>query len=219
MNMKLEFTNGKQIESGIIYGIGQNYAEHARELGGEVPKDPVVFIKPGSALLADGGTVLMPEFSDNVHHEVELVIVLGKDCSNVSREDAADYIAGFAIGIDVTLRDIQFKAKEKGHPWSVAKGFRTSAPISKIIPYSEINDTNHTFQLELYVNDEQRQCDKTSKMERQPDLLIEYLSSVFDLRKGDMIYTGTPKGVSKLNSGDKVKAVLKDFLELNINIR
>jgi 2-keto-4-pentenoate hydratase/2-oxohepta-3-ene-1,7-dioic acid hydratase in catechol pathway len=217
--MILKFTDGSDLESGTIYGIGQNYAEHARELGGEIPKDPVVFIKPGSALLEDGGTVLLPDFSENVHHEVELVIVLGRDCSNVKKENASEYIAGFAVGIDVTLRDVQSGAKQKGHPWAVAKGFRTSAPISKIIPFSEIGNTNHVFQLELYVNGEQRQFDKTDKMERQADLLIEYLSSVFDLKKGDMIFTGTPKGVSKLNSGDKVKAVLTDYLELNINIK
>ncbi len=217
--MILKFTDGNELESGTIYGIGQNYAEHARELGGEVPKDPVVFIKPGSALLEDGGTVLLPDFSENVHHEVELVVVLGRDCSNIKKEDAGEYIAGFAVGIDVTLRDVQSRAKEKGHPWAVAKGFRRSAPISKIIPFSEIGNTNHVFQLELYVNGEQRQFDKTDKMERQADLLVEYLSSVFDLRKGDLIFTGTPKGVSKLNSGDKVKAVLTNYLELNINIK
>ena len=114
---------------------------------------------------------------------MELVVVLGRDCSNIKKEDAGEYIAGFAVGIDVTLRDVQSRAKEKGHPWAVAKGFRRSAPISKIIPFSEIGNTNHVFQLELYVNGEQRQFDKTDKMERQADLLVEYLSSVFDLRK------------------------------------
>jgi 2-keto-4-pentenoate hydratase/2-oxohepta-3-ene-1,7-dioic acid hydratase in catechol pathway len=146
------FTDGTKIEVGTMYCIGKNYEKHAKEMGGDVPKDPVVFIKPPAAYISDGSDVILPDFSENVHHEVELVVVIGKDCSNVSRKEARNVIAGYGIGIDVTLRDIQQKAKEKGHPWAVAKGFVTSAPISKIIPADEFGSEIPFFDVKLEIN-------------------------------------------------------------------
>lgn len=198
-------TDGTTLEAGTIYGIGKNYAAHAREMGGEVPASPMVFLKPPAALVQDGGTVVCPAFSANLHHEVEMVVVIGEDCQDVPANDAKSVIAGYGLGLDMTLRDLQHAAKQQGSPWAVAKGFRTSAPISRILPatlFTHIPD----FDLELSVNNEGRQKSSTKLMERSVATLIEYLSSVFTLRKGDSIYTGTPEGVGQVVSGDVLTA-------------
>ncbi|MBD1206905.1 MAG: fumarylacetoacetate hydrolase family protein [Ignavibacteria bacterium] len=199
------FTDGTTLEAGTIYGIGKNYAAHAREMGGEVPASPMVFLKPPAALVQDGGTVVCPAFSANLHHEVEMVVVIGEDCQDVPANDAKSVIAGYGLGLDMTLRDLQHAAKQQGSPWAVAKGFRTSAPISRILPaalFTHIPD----FDLELSVNNVGRQKSSTKLMERSVATLIEYLSSVFTLRKGDSIYTGTPEGVGQVVPGDVLTA-------------
>jgi 5-carboxymethyl-2-hydroxymuconate isomerase len=201
------FTDGSTLEAGTIFGIGKNYAAHAREMGGEVPASPMVFLKPPAALLADGGTVVCPAFSTNLHYEVEMVVVIGEDCADVPASKAASVIAGYGLGIDMTLRDVQAAAKQDGSPWAVAKGFRTSAPISRIIPaslFSSIPD----FTLDLAVNGTTRQQSSTTYMERSVAVLVEYLSAVFTLRKGDCIYTGTPEGVGRVVAGDVVTATM-----------
>lgn len=199
------FTDGTTLEAGTIYGIGKNYAAHAREMGGEVPASPMVFLKPPAALVQDGGTVVCPTFSTNLHHEVEMVVVIGEDCQDVPANEAKSVIAGYGLGLDMTLRDLQHAAKQQGSPWAVAKGFRTSAPISRILPaalFTHIPD----FDIELSVNNVGRQKSSTKLMERSVATLIEYLSSVFTLRKGDSIYTGTPEGVGQVVSGDVLEA-------------
>ncbi len=218
MDIEYTFTDGKKLAIGTIYCIGQNYEKHAKEMGGDVPKDPVVFIKPPAAFIPDGSAIILPDFSNNVHHEVELVVVIGKDCQSVNQSEAREYIAGYAVGIDVTLRDVQKSAKEKGKPWAVAKGFVTSAPISTIIPADEFGEDIPYFDLNLKVNGELRQSGNTQDMARPVGLLIEYLSKVFTLRKGDCIFTGTPEGVGKIQSGDKIKAELSDKVSLSINV-
>lgn len=214
----LYFTDGTKIEAGTMYGIGRNYSLHAKEMGGEVPEEPVIFIKPPCALLNNAGKIIPPIFSQLVHHEVELVAVIGKTCHNVAKSDVADYIAGFAVGIDVTLRDIQNKAKQKGEPWAVAKGFATSAPISEVIPFSEFSDPDFEFELELKVNNETRQRSTTKKMERQVSDLIQYLSGIFILERGDCIFTGTPEGVGPLKPGDEIRAELTGYAQLKVFI-
>ncbi|MFA6570811.1 MAG: fumarylacetoacetate hydrolase family protein [Bacteroidota bacterium] len=214
--MNLEFTNGNNLRIGTIYGIGKNYSDHIKEMGGAAPEEPLIFIKPSAAYLPDGGTILLPAISNNVHHEVELVIVIGKECVNIKKEDAYKYIAGYGIGIDVTMRDIQAKAKKEGNPWAVAKGFATSAPLSKIIPASEFNEQEPLFDIELKVNGVTKQKVSTKEMMRTASELIEYLSEVFGLYPGDCIYTGTPEGVGKISDGDELVALLngKEFLKV-----
>jgi 2-keto-4-pentenoate hydratase/2-oxohepta-3-ene-1,7-dioic acid hydratase in catechol pathway len=204
------------LPGGGFYGIGKNYAKHAREMGGVVPDEPIIFIKPPASYIQNGGTVILPGFSENVHHEVELVVVIGKDCANVSKENALDYVAGYAVGIDVTLRDIQNKAKTAGHPWAVSKGFVTSAPVSEIIPIEQTKDK--FFDIELKVNGEIRQAGTTRVMERSVETLIVYLSKVFTLRTGDAIFTGTPEGVGKILKGDQLHAELKGYVELDVSV-
>ncbi len=212
----LEFTNGETINIGTMFCIGQNYAKHIKEMGGIVTSDPTVFIKPPQALITDNEKIVLPDFSENVHHEVELVVVIGKDCDSVEPDEAIDYVAGFAVGIDVTLRDIQNNCKTNGKPWAVAKGFRTSAPISKIVPLNQIPSDMKYFDLELKVNGEIKQKGTTQEMERTVEELISYLSKVFSLRTGDIIFTGTPEGVGKINSGDTLTIDLSGLVSMTV---
>ncbi len=214
MDTYLIFTNGERLKLGTIYCIGKNYPAHIKEMGDAVPEDPVVFIKPPAAYMPDGSKIRLPAFSENIHHEVELVIVIGDNCSNVKDIEAGRYIAGYGVGVDLTLRDIQEKAKKEGNPWAVAKGFYGSAPLSKIVPAGDLNSLDPHFDLELKVNGVTRQRGNTGAMARRPAELISYLSAVFTLRTGDCIFTGTPEGVGPIVRGDKLEARLGEYAGL-----
>jgi 5-carboxymethyl-2-hydroxymuconate isomerase len=164
-----------------------------------------------------GSKVPIPSYSNNMHHEVELVVVIGKDCNNVSESDAMEYVSGFGVGIDFTLRDVQAKAKQSGLPWATAKSFFSSAPVSNIVPLDKIEDVDNCH-IELYVNDNLVQSGDSSDMQRSVAQLISYISHVFRLRKGDCIFTGTPQGVGPVISGDKLAAKLNDVITLDIEI-
>lgn len=194
-----------------VFCIGRNYVEHARELQNEVPDRPVVFLKPASSIIYDGDTIVLPSLSRDVHHEVELVAAIGKNGKNIPEDEALEYVAGYGIGIDVTARDIQQKAKEKSHPWSVAKGFDTFAPIGNFVAAERIPDPQN-IELSLQVNGEFRQKDNTSLMIFPVAELISYLSNIFTLSAGDLIFTGTPAGVSPLKAGDSVTARMNDAM-------
>ncbi len=215
---KYNFINGSKLEVGTIYCVGKNYPEHIKEMGDGEPTKPVIFIKPPSAYIPNGSSIILPSISNNVHHEVELVIIIGKDVAYISKEDYQSYIAGIAVGIDVTMRDIQLQAKSNGEPWAISKGFRTSAPISDILPIELLGNIEQEFTLELYVNDELKQRASTLEMQWKIPELIEYISSIFDLRSGDAIFTGTPSGVGKINRGDKIQAKIIGLIELNVNV-
>jgi acylpyruvate hydrolase len=213
------FTDGSTMPVGTMYCIGKNYADHAREMGGEVPPSPIVFLKPPAAFVQNQGVVRLPSFSTNIHHEVELVVVIGEDCADVSPSSASRVIAGYAVGLDMTLRDLQLAAKERGEPWAVAKGFVTSAPMSEVLPAGRAGappsgQTIPFFDVQLHVNDELKQFASTSAMERSVADLVAYCSRVFTLRRGDCIFTGTPAGVGAVKSGDVLRAELSgDFIE------
>jgi 2-keto-4-pentenoate hydratase/2-oxohepta-3-ene-1,7-dioic acid hydratase in catechol pathway len=210
-----KFNDGKRLKVGTMFGIGKNYAAHAKEMGGGVPEEPIIFLKPPTSYVPNKGQIILPPISQNVHHEVELVVVIGRDCRNIKKKDAWDYVAGVAVGIDVTLRDVQHKAKEKGEPWAVSKGFFTSAPISEIIPLEGVK--SKYFDIELYVNGVLKQKASTKSMERSVAELIEYISKVFTLSKGDCIFTGTPEGVGKIVKGDKLVANLVGYTQLSVS--
>jgi 2-keto-4-pentenoate hydratase/2-oxohepta-3-ene-1,7-dioic acid hydratase in catechol pathway len=217
---ELNFTNGEKLRLGVMYGIGQNYAKHAREMGSTLPRgEKIMFIKPTACYVPDGGAIVLPDYSNEVHHEVELVVVIGKYAHNINKEEAWDYIAGFGIGIDATLRDLQKQAKEKGLPWAIAKGFHTSGPISNIVPISEFPRNKKDFQIELKINGEVRQVGNSLDMIYSVEELIEFLSQIFSLEPGDVIFTGTPEGVGKLNKGDKLEAELFGYTKLNIEVK
>lgn len=194
-----------------IFCIGRNYVEHAKELNNEVPNQPLVFLKPTSSIIFNGDNIQIPPQSKNVHHEVELAVAIDRAGKNIPKEKALTHVGGYGIGIDITARDIQQKAKEKGHPWTVAKGFDTFAPLSTFIEKDRIEDPQN-IDLQISVNGEVRQSDSTKLMIFTVADLIHYLSTIFTLQPGDIILTGTPKGVSPIAKGDNIEASLNNGL-------
>ncbi|MDR8392147.1 fumarylacetoacetate hydrolase family protein [Aliifodinibius sp. S!AR15-10] len=206
------------LEINSIFCIGRNYVDHIKELNNEQPDEPIVFFKPITSILFNGGTVRLPRQSTDVHHEVELVIAIGKKGRDIPKERALEYVAGYGVGIDITARDLQTKAKNARHPWSVAKGFDTFAPVSSFVDVHAVKDPQD-LDLKLEVNNSVRQHDNTNLMIFPVTDLISYLSGVFTLHPGDLIFTGTPAGVSPLKKGDQIKATLGDELcTLSLNV-
>lgn len=199
------------LKIGNIYCIGRNYAAHALELNNPIPDNPVVFMKPTSSLLENNGTVVIPRASKEVHHEAELVIAISKSGKNIHRSEALQYIAGYAIGIDITDRDMQSELKKKAHPWVLAKGLDTFAPLANFVPPSAIKDPRN-LTIQLSVNGEIKQKGNTSFMLFPIDDIISRLSTFFTLNEGDIIYTGTPEGVGPLVDGDIVEASIENGL-------
>lgn len=191
--------------------IGRNYADHVTELNNQRPKQPFFFLKPPSSILLKGdGPVVRPKGVD-LHYEVELALIMGKQVKNLEASDekgALDAIESYALSIDMTARNAQNEAKKKGLPWDIAKGFDTFLPISDIIPKSDIPDP-HKVDIYLTVNNEHRQADSTELMLFQIPRIISDISKVMTLEKGDIILTGTPKGVGPVVPGDVMRAGLK----------
>ena len=214
--VKLQDSN-EGIPVAKVFGIGRNYVAHAAEMNAEISETPVVFLKPPTALIEDGGTVSIPAFAKELHHEVEMVVVIGKNGKNISREKAYDHVAGYAVGLDMTLRDVQAEAKKKGLPWTVAKGFDTSAPISPVVDRNKVANP-HDLEISLRVNGKLRQQSNTKLMIFRVDKLIEYLSGIFTLERGDLIFTGTPDGVGAVVPGDMIEAELESVGRLRVNV-
>ncbi|MAW65484.1 MAG: 2-hydroxyhepta-2,4-diene-1,7-dioate isomerase [Flavobacteriales bacterium] len=193
-----------------IICIGRNFSEHAKELGNEKPSEPVLFLKPDTALLRNNDPFFIPEFSKEIHHEVELVIKINRLGKNIQPKFAHKYYNEVGLGIDFTARDLQFKLRDKGLPWEKAKAFDSSAVISKkFIPKSELGDLdNLTFRLEK--NGQKVQEGSTNQMIFNIEEIICYVSKFFTLKIGDLIYTGTPSGVGKVNINDELTGYLKD---------
>ncbi|NTW54758.1 MAG: fumarylacetoacetate hydrolase family protein [Chlorobaculum sp.] len=203
-----------------IYCVGKNYPDHAREMASWEPEkpaplpeeEPIVFMKPGTALSADGHTSI-PRFegrpvSASLHYEGELVLLVGADADNVVLADAPAYIAGYAAGLDMTLRDVQLEAKKAGNPWLKCKGFRQSALVSEFIA-PESAGSWEALAISLRLNGEQKQHSKVSKMTFSPAYLVHYLSYIYGLRAGDLIFTGTPAGVGSVQPGDRLDVTLE----------
>ena len=192
---------------GKVYCVGKNYADHAKEMGGTVDKDqPFFFSKPPQAI-TQANTIPFPSQTSNLHHEVELVVFLKSSCSNITPSEASQHIFGYAVGVDLTKRDLQANAKEHGKPWDLSKGFDNSAPISSILQKEEyLLDSGG---ISLTVNGEEKQSSNISHMTWKVDELISCLSKFITLRAGDIIFTGTPAGVGKLNPLDKVHASIE----------
>lgn len=196
-----------------IICIGRNYAEHAREMGHDPEREPpFFFFKPQSALTQNGDDFHYPDFSRQVEHEVELVIAIGKSGTKISVASAADYIFGFAIGLDMTCRDIQKEAKKLGRPWELAKGFDGSAPCTAIRA-GLINDLENFGDLLLFRNGNEVQRGNWRDMVWQVPELIAEVSRYVKLEAGDLIFTGTPAGVGPVNIGDELVARLEGFPE------
>lgn len=200
-----------------IICIGRNYAEHISELGNERPENPVIFMKPDTALLRENDPFFYPEFSQDIHYECELLVKIKKEGKSITPKFAHKYYDEIGLGVDFTARDIQAHAKEKGLPWERAKAFNGSAPISRFIPKDGFDLTNTEFTLEL--NGQLVQNGNTSHMLWPIDELISYISKYFTLKTGDIIFTGTPKGVGPIQIGDQLKGKIAGEEMFNFEVK
>lgn len=202
-----------------IFAIGRNYVEHIQELNNERPDEPVVFTKPDTAILRNNAPFYLPDFSKDIHHEVELVLRVCKEGKNIEEKFAHKYFDAIGLGIDFTARDLQQKAKEKGLPWDIAKGFNGSAPMSdKFIPVSEFKNLKD-IKFSLQIDGELKQKGNTSLMLFSFDYIIAYLSKFFTLRTGDLIFTGTPKGVSAVKAGNVLSGYIENEKLLEFEVK
>lgn len=201
-----------------IICIGRNYTEHIEELKNEKPSEPVIFIKPDSAVLPKEQDFYIPEFSNDVHYEVEVLIKIKRVGKHIKEEFAGTYYDEIGLGIDFTARDLQSKLKEKGLPWEKAKGFDGAAVIGQWLPKSNFKDIN-SLNFSLLKNGETVQKGNTSLMLWKIDEIISYVSTFFMLKKGDVIFTGTPAGVGKVSANDYLTGYLEDKELFNVKIR
>lgn len=207
----LKFQNSNEsVPIGKLVCVGRNYLEHAKELGNDVPEFPIIFLKPASNVIFSGESVIHPPYSNNLQHEVELVLYIGKDVKNANDEEAENSIGGYAVGLDMTLRDLQFDLKKRGEPWTLAKCFDTAAVLSDIVLKSDYK-LKCNENISLSVNGVVKQNSDLSKMIFSPIEIIKYISARMTLEKGDLIFTGTPEGVSKVIPGDKIEASIENI--------
>ena len=198
--------------------IGRNYTEHIKELENEKPTDPVVFMKPDTAILLKKQPFFIPDFSDDVHHEVEILVKINKVGKHIDKKFAHKYYDEIGLGIDFTARDLQSQLKEKGLPWEKAKAFDGAAVIGKWLPKTNFKNVDN-IQFKLYKNDEVVQDGNTNLMLWKIDELIEYVSKYFTLKIGDIIFTGTPAGVGKVVANDKLKGYIENEELFSITVK
>uniref|UniRef100_A0A8D2LNS4 Oxaloacetate tautomerase FAHD1, mitochondrial n=1 Tax=Varanus komodoensis TaxID=61221 RepID=A0A8D2LNS4_VARKO len=200
-----------------IICVGRNYAEHAEEMKSTLPTEPLFFLKPSSAYVREGSPIIRPAYCTNLHHEVELGVVIGKRTQSVHQEVAMNQVAGYALCLDMTARDIQEECKRKGLPWTLAKGFNTSCPVSNFVPKEKVPDP-HQLKIWLKVNGELRQEGDTSNMIFSIPYIISYISGIISLEEGDIILTGTPKGVSAVEENDEIEAGIQGVLSMRFRV-
>lgn len=200
-----------------ILAVGRNYLEHIQELGNQTPEEPVIFSKPETAVLRNNEPFYYPEFSKDIHHELEIVLKISKPGKNIDEKFAHKYYEEIGLGIDFTARDLQSKLKAKGLPWDLAKGFNDSAPVSEFLPKENYDLKNLNFRLE--VNGQVRQTGNTSLMIYSFDYLVAFVSRYFTLKTGDMIFTGTPAGVGPVQPGDRLTASLEGQVLLDFEVK
>jgi 2-keto-4-pentenoate hydratase/2-oxohepta-3-ene-1,7-dioic acid hydratase in catechol pathway len=205
------------IAVGSIFCIGRNYIRHIEELENEVNAEPVLFLKPAASLITEGQAIELPTYSNDVHHETELVLLVGRKGRHITEEHALEYLAGAGIGLDLTARDTQQKLKDKGLPWTLAKGFETAACVSDFLPLSMLPPLDN-LHFTLHVNDEPRQEGDTSLMIFSVPRIISFISSMVTLYPGDLIFTGTPHGVAPILKGDVLDLRLGDTLRATFRV-
>ncbi|QXE89359.1 fumarylacetoacetate hydrolase family protein [Geomonas subterranea] len=206
------------VRIGKILCIGRNYADHIKELGNETPERPVIFTKPATSVIGAGEEIVIPSYSSDCHHEAELALLIGREGRDIPAADALSYLAGYAVAIDLTLRDVQAELKKKGLPWDIAKGFDTACPLSPFVPAEQVADP-HQLRITLTVNGEKRQDGGTDLMIHRIPELLSYLSSIFTLEPGDLVLTGTPAGVGPVKSGDRVVAGIAGVGSIEVSVR
>jgi len=207
----------KSYAVGKIICLGRNYLDHIRELGNKVPDRAVIFCKPASSIIADGDTIEIPAYSNDCHHELELALLVGKTGKHIPEAQALTYLAGYGVALDLTLRDVQSELKGKGLPWEIAKGFDTSCPLSDFVPAQQIDNPNN-LRLQLKVNDQTRQDGTTAQMMRSVEEIIAEVSTFYTLEPGDIILTGTPAGVSRIESGDTLEGTIEQVGSLKVSV-
>jgi fumarylpyruvate hydrolase len=204
-----------------IYCVGRNYEEHAKEMGFTGREAPFFFLKPADTLVVvdagQTGQMHYPSLTDNLHHEIELVVAIGKGGCNISAADAAHHIYGYAVGLDMTRRDLQNEMKKLGRPWCIGKAFDHSAPIGPITPIAQAGDVNHA-EISLKVNGADRQRSNVAKLIWNVAETIEHLSAAWELQPGDLIYTGTPEGVSAVLQSDRLVGEITGLTSLTVDI-
>jgi len=208
----------EKIQVGKLVCLARSYRKHAEEMHTNVTEDPLLFLKPASSVIFNGDSIIIPQMSKCLHHAVEMGLVIGKKCKNVSQKNALDYVLGYLVCLDITARDIQDKAKKNSWPWTIAKGFDTFAPISDVILKDKIKNPNN-LDMSLKVNGEIKQNSNTKYMIYSVERIIEFVSSIMTLEEGDLIMTGTPEGVGEIAKGDKLEAKLGDFCFLKVDVR
>jgi 2-keto-4-pentenoate hydratase/2-oxohepta-3-ene-1,7-dioic acid hydratase (catechol pathway) len=191
-----------------IFCVGKNYARHAVEMKSDIPGNPVIFMKPSTAIVHDGSKVEVPTITKEMHHETEIFFVIGAGGKNLKKSDALKHIVGVGVGLDLTLRDVQGELKRDGNPWLISKGFDGSAPISEVVPVDGLDLIS--LSIRLYVDGHLRQHGSYRDTIFKVEEIIEYISQLFTLERGDLIFTGTPEGVASISAGDKLKAELLD---------
>ncbi len=204
-----------------VYCVGRNYEDHAKEMGFTGREPPFFFLKPADTVLVvpagETGRMPYPALTQNLHHEIELVAAIGKGGRNIPAADAAQHIFGYAVGLDMTRRDLQNDMKKQGRPWCIGKGFEYSAPIGPITPIDAAGDIARA-EIALQVNGQDRQRSHIHKLIWNVAETIEHLSSAWDLQPGDLIYTGTPKGVAAVVAGDTLAGSVTGLTELKVKI-
>lgn len=201
-----------------IVCVGRNYADHVRELRNAAPSEPLLFLKPSSAYAPEGSPVLLPPHTRNLHHELELAVVLGRSGRAVPEAAAMDYVAGYALCLDMTARDVQDECKKKGLPWTLAKSFTGSCPVSAFVPKEKVPDP-HRLKLWLRVNGQLRQEGDTSAMIFSIPYLISYVTKFIALEEGDIILTGTPKGVGPVKENDEIQAGIEGLISMTFKVQ
>ncbi|XP_037363698.1 acylpyruvase FAHD1, mitochondrial [Talpa occidentalis] len=200
-----------------IVCVGRNYADHAAEMRSALPRQPLLFLKPSSAYAPEGAPALLPAHSRLLHHELELGVLMGRRVRAVPEAAAMDCVAGYALCLDMTARDVQDECKKKGLPWTLAKGFTASCPVSAFVPKERVPDP-HNLRLWLEVNGELRQEGHTSAMIFSIPYIISYVSKIMALEEGDLILTGTPKGVGPVKENDEIRAGIDGVVTMRVRV-
>jgi len=208
----------KKVTIGKIICLARTYKKHAEEMNVQVTDHPILFLKPESSIVFNNESVIIPKLSSCLHHEVELGVVIGKDGKHITRKNAMDHVIGYCVALDITARDIQSVAKKNGWPWSIAKGFDTFAPISNVALKDMISNPLN-LDLKLKINNALKQQSNTKNMVFSIEQIIEFVSKVMTLKRGDLILTGTPEGVGEIVEGDIIEAFLGEICFLKVDVK
>jgi len=208
----------RRLRIGKIMCLARTYQEHAQEMHASVSENPVLFLKPDSAVIFSHDTILIPKMSQCLHHEIELGIVIGKKGKHISEENARDYVLGYLVGLDITARDLQSIAKKNGWPWGIPKGFDTFAPLSDVV-LKEKAPNPQNLELELKVNGVVKQKATPGQMIYSLEHIIAFLSDVMTLEPGDLVLTGTPAGVGEIKEGDVLEARFGTLCSLTVDVK